>query len=133
MTPRQLYDWASENISATFFGYCTSEEYDKKLADLQVRFEKTRTIPGTRKLHSFVPVSKDRIETRMFSVSTTSKVQNVIAGDTELTLEQLAGFITCIYGRQWWLARSGHTKTCVGQTLGVSCDSQICIFDQEYM
>ena len=47
MTPLQLYDWASENIKATFFGYCTTEEYETELVALRQRFEQTRTIPGT--------------------------------------------------------------------------------------
>ena len=59
MTPRQLYDWASENIKATFFGYCTLEKYETELVALQERFEKTRTIPGIRKMHSFIPWSTE--------------------------------------------------------------------------
>ena len=35
MTPRQIYDWASENIKTTFFGYCTQEEYETELMALQ--------------------------------------------------------------------------------------------------
>lgn len=104
MTPRQLYDWASVSIRTTFFGYCSSEEYEKELAHLQGRFEKVRTIPGTRKLHSFIPLSLEKIETRKFSTSSISKVEKVVAAETELPLENIKGFITCIYNEHWWLA-----------------------------
>ena len=104
MTPRQLYDWALENITATFFGYCSSEEYDKELVHLQGRFEKARTIPGTRKLHSFIPLSTEKIATRKYSASSVSKVEKVVAVDNELPLEQIKGFVTCLYNEQWWLA-----------------------------
>jgi len=40
MTPRQLYNWVSENINATFFGYCTIEKYETELVAFQERFEK---------------------------------------------------------------------------------------------
>ena len=59
MTPRQSYDWASENIKATFFGYYTLEEYETELVALREKFEKTQTIPGTRKMHSFIPWSTE--------------------------------------------------------------------------
>ena len=104
MTPRQLYDWASESIRTTFFGYCSSEEYEMELAHLQGRLEKARTIPGTRKLHSFVPLSLEKIETRKFSLSSILKVEKVVAAEIELPLEKIKGFITCMYDEHWWLA-----------------------------
>jgi len=30
MTPRQLYEWASENISAITFTYCTKDDYRRQ-------------------------------------------------------------------------------------------------------
>ena len=30
MTPRQLYEWASENISAMTFTYCTKDDYRRQ-------------------------------------------------------------------------------------------------------
>ena len=81
MTPHQLHDWASGSIKTT---YCPSEEYEKELAHLQGRFEKAQTIPGTRKLHSFIPLSLEKIETRKFSASNISKVEKVVAAETEL-------------------------------------------------
>ena len=111
MTPRQLYDWASENIKATFFGYCTTEEYETELVTLRQRFEQTRTIPGTRKMHSFIPQSTDTVETRQYSTSTEFKVQKVTAGDAVLSLDQIRGFVTCVYDQKWWLACVLETDT----------------------
>ena len=53
------------------------------------RFEQTRTIPGTRKMHSFIPQSTDTVETRQYSTSTELKVQKVTAGDAVLSLDQI--------------------------------------------
>ena len=61
-------------------------------------------IPGTRRLHSFIPVSNYRVRTKIFSSSDIFKEEAVILLDNELPLKQINGFITCIHDRQWWLA-----------------------------
>jgi len=111
MTPRQLYDWACESIQATSFGYCTSEEYENEHSMLQKRFEKCRTIPGTRKLHSFVPLSVETLEVRTFSASTGSKLVKVVTADSELPFDKIKGFVTCVYDGHWWLACVLETNT----------------------
>ena len=70
MTPFQLYQWAIENIPGVHFCNCSTEEYERQKIFLQTRFEQTRTIPGTRKLHCFIPISKDTLRTRIYSYST---------------------------------------------------------------
>ena len=57
MTPPQLFDWASANVPAVYFEYCSNEDYKREEQNLEQRFKETRTIPGTRKLHSFLPIS----------------------------------------------------------------------------
>ena len=74
MTPRQLFEWASDNIPAVSFEYCSTEDYKREQAYLEEQFQRSQTIPGTHKLHSFVPISKDRVKVRVFSSSSISKV-----------------------------------------------------------
>ena len=62
MTPRQLYDWAKVSIPNIHFEYSSIEDYKKESEKLHQRFLSSRTIPGTRKYHSFVPVSKDKVK-----------------------------------------------------------------------
>ena len=69
MTPRQLFEWASSSIPVVSFEYCSTDDYKREKIHLEKRFERARTIPGTRKLHSFVPISRDRVRTRVFSSS----------------------------------------------------------------
>ena len=99
MTPRQLFDWASTNIPAVYFGYCSLVDYEVEEKNLEERFAKSRTIPGTRKFHSFIPVSKDRITVKAFSLSTTSKE----CEDDDVPVESISGFVTCVVNREWWL------------------------------
>ena len=104
MTPRQLLDWASKSITAVYFEYCSNEEYEKEEQKLQQRFQKARTIPGTRKLHSYVPISVDKVQVRPFSTCTTFKEERVTLGKPDIALESISGFVTCGCDGQWWLA-----------------------------
>ena len=67
MTPRQLYEWASDNIPGISFAYCTTDDYKKADSFLELRFQQSRTIPGTQKLHCFIPFQKDKLHTKAFS------------------------------------------------------------------
>ena len=54
MTPRQLFDWATSSIPTIHFDYCSSDDYETEKKYLEQRFLKALTIPGTRKLRSFI-------------------------------------------------------------------------------
>ena len=105
MTPRQLFEWAAVNISTVTFNYCSMEEYERQHIFLEERFQNAKTIAGTRKLHSFIPLSKDKVRARYFSSSATFKDISVsLPWRNELTFENVSGFVTCCYNEQWWLA-----------------------------
>ena len=114
MTPFQLYQWAVDNVPGVHFCYCSTEEYERQKNFLQTWFEQTRTIPGTSKLHSFIPISKDTLMTRIYSFSTITRenwaTKLPAAGDLEL--EEVSGSVTCSYNSQWWLGwvLETHTK-----------------------
>ena len=65
---------------------------------------KARTIPGTRKLHSFIPVSKDKLQVKQFSASSSCKEERVTASEDDIPPESISGFVTCLIDRKWWLA-----------------------------
>ena len=73
-------EWASNNISAVFFEYSTTEDYKREQTHLEKRFQKARTIPGTHKLYFFVPISKDKVRTQVFSSSIISKEEKALCG-----------------------------------------------------
>ena len=50
MTPRQLFQFAKDNISGIGFYYCTTQDWEEEDKFLQERFHKARTIEGTHKL-----------------------------------------------------------------------------------
>ena len=73
MTPRQLFDWATINIPTIHFDYSSSDDYEAEKKDLEQRFMRAQTILGTRRLHSFIPVSKDKLQVKQFSASSSCK------------------------------------------------------------
>ena len=80
MTPFQLYKWASENIPAMTFNYCTTTEYDIEELFLEKQFEKSQTIPGTCLLHSFIPISTNTLRTRRYPESEEFREQSYSSG-----------------------------------------------------
>ena len=95
MTPLQLHQWASKSIPGVIFEYCTLEEYESEKTKLEKRFDNSRTIAGTHRLHCFIPNSRHSLLTKRYSISSSSKVERVTKLVTDLELEQVAGYVTC--------------------------------------
>ena len=70
-----------------------------------------RTIPGMYKLHSFILISKNTLRTRIYSSSTITRKDRVTKLSGDLELEEVSGFVTCSYDRQWWLGCVLETHT----------------------
>lgn len=102
MTARQLYEWAKTTIPAVSFSFCNMDDYRREENLLQKRFQSSRTIPGTRKLHSFIPLSRNRVSTRIYSSSPTAKEEMITVQEDELAPEEIHGFVTCLHKQQWW-------------------------------
>ncbi len=78
---------------------------------LEQRFMKARTIPGTRKLHSFIPISKDKLQVKAFSASSSFREERVTTTtEFDLPPESIAGFVTCMVDRNWYLACVLHVS-----------------------
>ena len=104
MTARQLFDWASTSIPAVHFGYCTCADYGRELQFLERRFQQARTIPGTRKLHIYIPVSRSKVRVRLHSSSDLYKEERVTLTANDIPVESITGFVICLSERTWWLA-----------------------------
>ena len=64
---------------------------------------KAQTIPGTRKLHSFIPISKDKLLVKAFSALSSCREERVTSTGDDLPTESISGFATCMVDRKWWL------------------------------
>lgn len=103
MTPRQLYEFGKENIPGIHFLYTSQEEWSKEKTLLEERFNIACTIPGTLKLHSFVPTSLSELKVKFVSNSTDDKTVR-IRKQTNFIFEEIKGFVTAMYDQKWYLA-----------------------------
>lgn len=72
-TPRELYNWAVEqtdkNITKLRFEYISTEQYIEMSEELEELYNSTKTISGTQKFHSFVPITGDKVAAKRYSNS----------------------------------------------------------------
>ena len=104
MTARQLFQFAADNISGISFTYCTTQDWEEEDKFLQERFLKARTIEGTQKLHSFIPISPTELMVKTYSRSGKTKEVKVSTASPSLRFEEIKGFVTVKYDDQWYLA-----------------------------
>lgn len=74
---KELYDWAQlrteKQLTKIDFCYSTCEEYDLFAKEINNLYLRARTIHGTQKNHSFVPISCDKIQIKHYSNDLNSK------------------------------------------------------------
>ena len=66
-TTKKLYEWAQLFFKKIHFDFSSIEEYEKHKQDLQSRFDKAKTIKGTRKYHFYRPTINGQLECKLFS------------------------------------------------------------------
>src|SRR5215469_7951086 len=91
------------NIPGIHFLYSSKEEWSKEQILLEERFNIACTIPGTQKLHSFVPISQSELKVKFVSNSTDDNIVRVCK-QTNFMFEEIKGFVTASYDQKWYLA-----------------------------
>ena len=86
MIPHELFDWACTNVPAVYFGYCSNEDVRER-SSMERRFQLSRTIPGTTKLHTFVPISNSTVEVRLYSASDAFRQERVTLAKNHIPSE----------------------------------------------
>lgn len=70
-TPKELYDWAvkqtEKSITKLNFCYVSKDQYTQMLEEFENLFKNTKTLAGTQKFHSFVPINKHQIAAKRYS------------------------------------------------------------------
>ncbi len=86
------------------FCFTTTAQHSEEATLLKDRFQNARTIPGTQKLHSFKPISRNCIEVREFSSSSTTRAYiTEYSAHSENNVDLISGYITAEYDGFWWL------------------------------
>lgn len=105
MTPRQLYDWAEENIKTISFVYSTQEDYENERRLLKTRLEEAKTVKGTQQFHYYKPKNETRVLVKPYSFANDFQEEIVSENDvgSDLDSSDIVGFITCVYDTKCWL------------------------------
>ena len=63
------------------------------------------SIPRTRKLLLIMQkhIHKTVLSTRVYSLSTCSKEERISVLEIELSVEEISGFVVCMYEEKWWV------------------------------
>lgn len=77
VTLKQLYEWEDLNISSVSFKYSRINDYLIEEQKSKEGFQQSCTIVGTQKLHSFIPLTKNKICTKVYSASPFSNAEVV--------------------------------------------------------
>lgn len=109
LTARQIFEFGCASIPAVNFHFTSVEDHERESTFLEKRFESTRTIAGTHRLHSFRPISTDKLEVKDFSANEDKRIECVFANcnpsfDNVVNITANTGYITAVYDRAWWLA-----------------------------
>ena len=71
---------------------------------LEERLKISTTIPGTQKLHCFIPQCNNKVLTKMFLNLSGGKPERVtVLTKEEIPLNKIKGFVTTVYDKHWWL------------------------------
>ena len=98
--------------SITLFGV-SQEEMVNVCADLEDCFAKSKTVPGTRSSHHFVPISCNKIAHKL-----TSEDREFLQFDfdklltKEIDIKSISCFlyVSCIYNTFWWVRHSDWSE-----------------------
>ncbi|CAH2100534.1 unnamed protein product [Euphydryas editha] len=69
LTPKQLFEWASQNLTKMNIRFSTIEVYNSMKEKLEDQFTNAKTIPATQKIHKISPLEDCMVQVKMFSSS----------------------------------------------------------------
>ena len=106
LTPEQLYEFVSKEITGIHFAFATVNEYEDEAKRLMERLSNSRTIPGTRSFHSFIPKSVFSVEVKPYSncmVLGATCTEKTFSTFEMVQLSTLQGYVTVAYEDNSWL------------------------------
>ena len=104
-TPLQLFTFCQTQLQGITFRFLTTKDWSDEDSLLQERLSRAKTIAGTQRLHSFVPISTTALHVREYSASCDVYTENVqVAVSDNVNICDVKGYATAVYGGNWWVA-----------------------------
>ena len=103
LTPLNLFDFAQKEIPSITSYYVSLDEIKSFQPFLEERFQRSKTIPGTRSNHCFVPTS----DFQHILLSTVSGEEVILPTKVRKQIDQqylqVGTYIACIYEKDWFI------------------------------
>ena len=106
LTADKMFEFCVEEIKGIDFLFLKNQEIGNIRVNMEERYKRADTVPGTRSFHQFIPISDSIIGAKYISDVQSYAVQfdfNIVhllgPGDT-LSPSQ---FVVCLYDRQYWV------------------------------
>lgn len=77
-TPKQLYEWASENINGITFNFAAHEDMSVNANELIRRFRHAVPVRGIRNFHTYLPQTNDTVSFKLYSLAKNETNINVL-------------------------------------------------------
>jgi len=119
LTPEQLFSWAQSNISGIHVFFVPVSDVELNRAKLSARFELSKTIPGTRSHHSFIPVNSCELRISRISGENNSTIVRANDMAPEETATDFHGqqnlqpgqYVAAVYDNSWYLGNVVEVST----------------------
>ena len=102
----QLYQFAVNSINGMHICFVELRGHGQEAEVLEDRLSRSRTVPGTQKLHFLIPTSANTDEVKLFSSSAVSRREKVEVGSAPVLSPQataINGYVTVAYYGECWL------------------------------
>lgn len=107
LTPRQMFEWASNNIKGIKFLYISTNNvtYNAKRFKLAERFANSITLKGTRSHHCFIMTGNGQLMMKRLSddVHQTKEFTSVVHNKVNVDELQPGKFVACVYDKKWYI------------------------------
>ena len=100
----EMYNFCNLHFKEITFFYISKSIIDKERENLQPRFMRAKTIPGTRSFHRFRPINNSGLEIMRTSDQETHSIRFDFENfnEKELPSVSIGNYIACIYDNNWW-------------------------------
>ena len=107
LTPMQLYNWASSNVTGIIFFFVSADEVRRTTASVQKRLDAAATIPDTRSQHRFVRANQNSLHMYRLSYdhlhTTVSTCVEDLCDDSEDLNATVGCYVAAVYDEQWYV------------------------------
>ena len=119
LTPQDLFKFCRETLKNIKSIFLNVNDWEKEKEELNERQANAKTIPGTHKLHSFVPINSSELKVRSFSLANNFTTVKVIRSRNKSPIKIKTGyFVIILYNNKWWLCL---VKNVTDDEIYVSC------------